>query len=92
MMNDCKITKEFIRLESRKRSYCNIVNLVIPSEKDPEILITPAEIRNKKAEQFQDIFNKQDIDNDTDFIADLVLEDDTLNLMKNCSADNFQKN
>ena len=63
-MNDCTITKEFIKLESRKRSYCNIVKLILPNEdkdKDPEIVNKSAEIRTKMADHFQGIFNKLDL-------------------------------
>ena len=52
LMNDCKITKEFIRLESRKRSYCHIVKLILPNEdkdKEPDKVNKPAEIRTKMA-------------------------------------------
>ena len=52
MMNDCKLMEEFIRLESRKRSYCNIVKIIIPKKtKDLEIVCQPSEIRNKMVEQ-----------------------------------------
>ena len=54
MMNDCKITKEFIKLESRKRSYFNIVKLIIPKQNnDPEIVSQPSEIRNKMVKHFK---------------------------------------
>ena len=50
IMNEFKILKEFIGLESRKRSCCNIVKLVLPNKKknkDPEIVCQPSKIRNK---------------------------------------------
>ena len=79
MLNDCKITTEFIRLETRKRAYCNIVKLVIPKpNKDPEIVNQPGKIRNKMVEHFQEIFNKQDLNRSHDSIKDfLLLDDDT---------------
>ena len=77
-MNDCKITKEFIRLESSKRSYCNIVKLILPNkdmDKEPEIVNKPTEIRNKMAEHFQEILNHQNIDKNPNCIADFLLAD-----------------
>ena len=76
-MNDCKITKELIRLESRKRSYCNIVKLVIPKQnKDPKIVCQPSKIRNKMVEHVQDIFNKQVLNTNPDIIKEFLMEDD----------------
>ena len=78
-MNDCKITTEFIRLESRKKSYCNIVKLILPQKNkpnEPKILTKAEEIRKKMAVHFQNIFNKLDIDNDTNNITNFLISKD----------------
>ena len=68
LLNDCKITQEFIRLESRKNSYYNIFKLAIPNKEDkklaPEIITEPKKIRDKMTTLFQDIFKAQKISND----------------------------
>ena len=55
LLNDCRITKEFIRLESRKNGYCNIVKLVVPDKKDNKVMTTitdPPMIRKHMMEHF----------------------------------------
>ena len=77
-MNDCKITTEFARLESRKRSYSNIFKLILPHKdkhKDQKVITQPIEIRKKMAKHFQQIFNKQKIDNNPNCIAAFLVED-----------------
>ena len=78
-MNDSKITTELIRLESTKRSYCNIVKLIIPLKNKPnesKIVTKPEEIRKEMAAHFQNIFNKQDIDNDINGISNFIISED----------------
>ena len=55
LINDCRITKEFIRLESRKNGYCNIVKLVVPDKKDKKVMVTitdPPKVRKYMTEHF----------------------------------------
>ena len=49
LLNDCKITKEFIRLESRKNGYNNVVRLTTKNN-DGEVtdsITDPEKIRKK---------------------------------------------
>ena len=78
LLNDCKITKDFIRLESKKNGYCNIVKLVIPDEKNPDnppkVITDPPKIREHMTSHFQKIFKKQDLDHHENSIANFLLE------------------
>ena len=69
---------EYIRLESRKRSYSNIVKLILPQKNYPEVLTKPEEIRKEMANNFQQIFNKQEIDNDPNCIINFLKSDDDI--------------
>ena len=79
LLNDCKIKKEFIRLEYRINSYCNIVKLVIPKKDktlEPDVFTAPEKIRQKNTEHFQDIFKSQNVNKDKDKIKDFLTNDD----------------
>ncbi len=80
LLNDCRITKEFIRLEARKQGYCNIVKLVIPDEENPdnppEIITDPPKIRTHMTEHYQKIFKKQQLDRSQDCLKDFLMEGD----------------
>ena len=79
LLNDCRITKDFVRLESRKNGYCNIVKLVIPDEKDEKVLkiITdPPKIRKHITKHFQEIFRGQDLDHNANMVSKFLLQDD----------------
>ena len=62
LLNDCKITMDFIRLESGKNGSCNIVKLVILDEKNaenpPKVITDPPKIREHMTSHFQKIFKK----------------------------------
>ena len=78
ILNICKITKEFIRLESRKNGYCNILKLGIPKEDknwEPDIITELKKIRGEIAGHFQEIFKLQDVNKDRDRIKDFLLSD-----------------
>ena len=64
LLNDCKITKEFIRLESRKNGYNNVVKLATKDENGTvtDTITDPIKIRGKMASTFQSIFNEQNVD------------------------------
>ena len=94
-MKDCKITKESIRLESRKRSYLNIVKLILlnkEKDKEPEILHKPDVIRNKMAKHFQAIFNQQNVDENPNCIAGFLLSDNDPQSFEELLLDSYQKN
>ena len=75
--------------------YFNIVKLILPNrekEKEPEIVNKPAELWNKMAENFQEIFNKQQIENNPNCIDDFYWRTMTQNPLMNFSTDSCQKN
>ena len=80
LLNDCRITKEFIRLEARKQGYCNIVKLVIPDEEHPdnppEIITDPPKIRTHMTKHYQKIFKKQHLNRSQDCLKDFLMEGD----------------
>ena len=65
LMNDFKITTQLIRLDARKRSYCNIVKLTLPKINKPnnhKVVTKPDEIRKEMATHFQKSLTKQEVD------------------------------
>ena len=73
------MTKEFIRLESRKLGYNNIVKLTSRDKNNvvTETITDPTEIRNKMASTFPNINNKQLVDNSSEsFINFLTMDND----------------
>ena len=77
LLNDCRITKEFLRLESRKGGYNHVIKL---NSRDSNGNITdtitdPENIRKKMKSTFQAIFDEQKVDTSETAIEDFLLLD-----------------
>ena len=65
LLNDCKLTKEFLTMEQRRADYCAISKLKVTKEdkitgKKINIEVTePKDIREEMRSFYQDIFTKQ---------------------------------
>ena len=87
LLNDCKVTKEFIRLYSRKLGYNDVVKLTSKDKNNvvTETITDPTEIRGRMASTFQNIFNKQHVDNSSNSIKNFLAmgnEEEPLNELK----------
>ena len=77
LLNDCRVTKEFLKLESRKGGYNHVIKL---NTKDSNGIIIdtitdPTKIRKKMQSTFQTIFDEQNVDNSLTAIEDFLLLD-----------------
>ena len=77
LLNDCKITKDFIKLESRKGRYNHEVKLNTRDANGDiiETITDPVEIRGKMASTFQNIFNEQNVNRTPSSIENFLLLD-----------------
>merc|ERR1712059_215456 len=72
VLNDCRITKEFLKLESRKGGYNHVIKLNTRDVNGDitETITNPVEIRGKMVFTFQNIFNAQNVNTSPTSIED----------------------
>ena len=73
LLNECKITPQFLSLEKRKTGYSNIVRL---TNSEGNIVTNPKEIRQEMSNFYQNFYKKQDLSPTVDNIEKFLCSDD----------------
>merc|ERR1712059_88527 len=77
VLNDCRITKEFLKLESREGGYNHVIKLNTRDVNGDitETITNYVKIRGKMVSTFQNIFNAQNVNTSPTSIEDFLLLD-----------------
>ena len=89
LLNDCKITPQFLALEKRKSGYSNIVRL---TNSKGDITTNPPEIRSEMTKFYQQIYKKQTLNHSTNSIEDFLTSDKDIDPLREAKSRKIPEN